>query len=105
MTIARDLRAFCRPPLGVPVSFGGVTNYTDDGSQICGNFDRPVQYDLGGGGGGAENAKPELRLPFNAFDPMPANGDHIEVDGVEYKTSHPREEDDGGFFVYELRQV
>ena len=100
---AADLRAFCRPPGGVPVVFNGTSTYPD-GQLVCGIFDRPVQMKLMGEGiGGAEVALPELRLPFNAFDPMPSARDTVTVDGVDYTVYPPTTEDDGAFLCYELK--
>jgi hypothetical protein len=97
----RDLRAFCRP-MGVPVSFGGVTTYPD-GEEIRGLFDRPQQIKLMDEGiGGMEIALPELRLPYNAFNPMPQANAVITVDGTVYTVSPATAEDDGGFFCYQL---
>jgi hypothetical protein len=96
-----DLRAFCRQ--GVPVSFKGVSTYADDGSPICGLFDRPVDFKLQTGGvEGVETALPELRLPCNAFSPMPQDGDQISVAGATYVCNQPQQEDDGAFFCYAL---
>ncbi len=107
----RDLRAFCRPPMGVPVSFAGVSAYADDGSPTAGLFDRPVAFRLADSGvGGIENAAPELRLPRNAFNPMPQSGDTVTVNDPDtgpatYTVSPPQQEEDGAIFVYELYAV
>ncbi len=103
---ARDLRAFCRPPMGVAVAFAGVSSYPDDGTLVCGLFDRPMdsspEY-------GTTVANPELRLPHNAFSPMPRDGSTITVtdDGIatQYLTGTPTAEEDGAFFAYQLRAV
>lgn len=96
----RDLRAFCST--GRPVTFQGVSAYPD-GVLIRGIVDRPVQMKLMEGGiGGVETATPELRLPCNAFNPMPQDGDSILVDGTEYTVTQPTAEDDGAFLCYEL---
>lgn len=88
--------------MGVGVSFNDVSSYPD-GSEICGLFDRPIQMKLGDAGiAGVESASPELRLPFDTFDPMPQSGDVITVDGVQYEVNQPTAEDDGAFLVYEL---
>ena len=99
---ASDLRAFCRP-MGVPVSFGGVSTYPDDGSPIQGLFDRPIGSKLAEDGiGGVESAVPELRLPYNAFSPMPQSGDTVTVDGTTYTVDQPTAEDDGAILCYAL---
>ena len=102
---ALQLRAFCRPPMGVPVSFGGVSTYADDGSPICGLFDRPQSMGLQEqGAGGVVAPASELRLPYNAFDPMPDDGDTVTVAGYDYLCGAPTAEDDGGFLCYALEQ-
>ena len=103
---ARDLRAFCRPPMGVPVAFAGVSTYPD-GSLVCGLFDRPIAEQLGyQGTSGVMSAAPELRLPSGTFQPMPDDGDVITVtdDGAvtRYTVGSPGAEDDGAFLVYTL---
>jgi hypothetical protein len=99
----RDLRTLCRDT-GVPVSFGSVSTYPDDGQPVMGIFDRPVGMKLAAEGiGGVENAAPELRLPFNAFSAMPQAGDAVTVDGVSYTVYQPTTEDDGAFLCYELK--
>ncbi|HSU19910.1 MAG TPA: hypothetical protein VLI45_09235 [Acidobacteriaceae bacterium] len=97
---ARDLRALCST--GPRVSFRAVSTYPD-GMPIHGLFDRPIQMKLMDSGiGGIESAKPELRLPFNTFNPMPEDGDTVVVEGTGYTVSTPTAEDDGAFLVYEL---
>lgn len=103
---ARDLRAFCRPPMGVPVAFAGVSTYPD-GQQVCGLFDRPIQIrEAYQDGGGIQSAGSELRLPFDAFSPMPQSGDQVLVTDngltTTYEVDAPTAEDDGAFLVYEL---
>jgi hypothetical protein len=106
----RNLRAFCRPPMGVPVSFAGVSKYSDDDSLICGLFDRPQSIDLGErNAAGMQAAKPTIRIPFNAFDPMPNSGDLITVTELrtptDYTVDPSTAEDDGAFRVYDLFRV
>lgn len=100
----RDLRAMCRPPMGVPVTFNGVSAYPDDGTPICGLYDRSIQLKLMDMGiGGMESALPELRLPFNAFSPMPTAGASVLVAGIPYTVNQPTAEDDGAFLCYSLK--
>jgi hypothetical protein len=100
---ARHLRALCST--GVAVSFQGTSSYAD-GVPVKGLFDRPVQMKFQEGGtGGVETACPELRLPFNAFNPMPQSGDELLVGGTGYKVNQPTAEDDGAFLVYELYEI
>jgi hypothetical protein len=101
----RDLRAFFRP-MGVPVAFGGVSTYPDDGSPVMGLLDTPLQIKLQDVGiGGAQVELPELRLPFNAFSPMPASRDTVTVDGTDYTVSAPTAEDDGAILCYQLNDL
>ena len=104
---ARDLRAICRT-MGVPVAFGAVSTYRD-GEPVRGLFDRPVQLKLMEGGvGGAEAPLPELRLPFNAFSPMPESGDTLALTDPNtgavtvYTVDQPTAEDDGALLCYGL---
>lgn len=98
----RDLRAFCRPPMGVPVAFAGVSTYPD-GTPVYGNFDKSSVIGFGDGGtAGIESGRPELRLPFNAFSPMPQSGDTITVEDTDWVCDQPYDEDDGAFQVYAL---
>jgi len=91
--------------MGVPVSFRGVSSY-GDGVPVRGLFDRPIAMKLEEGGiGGVESAIPELRLPFNAFQTMPQDGDQVLVDGCTYSVTQPTTEDDGAILVYELLDI
>ena len=100
-----DLRALFRQ-MGLPVSFEGVSTYSDNGEPIKGMLDRPVQMKLGESGiGAAEIDLPELRLPFDAFDTMPRSRDIVTVDGTQYKVDAPTAEDDGAIVCYALRRT
>ena len=106
----RDLRALCRQ-MGTPVSFAGVSIYPD-GEAVKGMIDSPVQIKLLDQGiGGVETDLPELRLPFNAFKPMPRRGDVVTVTDREtglqtaYRVNAPTAEDDGAFLAYSLNEV
>jgi hypothetical protein len=96
--------------MGVLVSFAGVSKYSDDGSAIRGLFDRPQSLDLGErGAAGMQAAAPELRLPFDAFSPMPNAGDIVTVTDLgvstDYTVDPPTAEDDGAFQCYRLLRV
>jgi hypothetical protein len=81
---------------GVPVNFQGVASK--------GNFDRPVDVKLSEQGfGGAIIATPAVRLPYNAFRPMPKSRDLVTVDGTDYTVSEPTSEADGAVVCYELK--
>ena len=100
---ATDLRAFCRD-LGVPVTFAGVSVYPDTGEPVKGLLDQPTQNRGGDQGfGGIDITVPELRLPFNAFSPMPRNKQAITVDGVAYTIADTSSEDDGAFLCFGLK--
>lgn len=101
----RNLRAFCRPPQGVPVVFAGVATYPD-GDAVCGLFNQPSSIDMmDRGTAGVESAHPELQLPFNAFDPMPHVKDIVNVGGTDYRVGKSTTEDDGAFVIYPLMRV
>ncbi len=107
---AGDLRALCRA-MGVLVSFEAVSSYPD-GEPVKGILDTPQQIKLAEGGiGGVEAVVPELRLPFNAFAPMPASGDTVTVTDPQtriataYTVNQPTAEDDGAFLCYELLET
>lgn len=81
---------------GVPVIFGGVTR--------LGNFDRPVEIkEADQGFGGVETAFPSIRLPYNAFSPMPDSGDVLQVNGAWYSISEPTAESDGAVVCFGLK--
>ena len=98
---AQDLRAFFRT--GPRVSFTGKSTYPD-GQPIQGLFDRPMQNKLADqGGGGIDIGLPEIRLPFNAFNPMPRSKETITVDGKSYTIADVGAEDEGAIVVYGLK--
>lgn len=91
--------------MGALVTFAGVSTYPD-GVPIRGNLDRPMSIGMTDGGiGGAQMSAPELRLPYNAFDPMPDAGDVLEIDGVPYQVTTPTAEDDGAVLIYEVSRI
>lgn len=101
----RTLRAFCRPPQGVPVVFAGVSTYPD-GDTVCGLFDASSSIGFGDRGtAGIESERPELRLPCNAFTTMPKARDTVTVNGTSYRVEQPYAEDDGAFLVYGLMRL
>lgn len=91
--------------MGPQVAFRGVTHYPD-GFPIKGNFDRTSQNVLAEQGfGGVDLPRAQVSLPFNAFSPMPTNGDPITVGGIAYKVADTTLEDDGGFVCYDLERA
>jgi len=92
---AADIAVFFAD-FAVPVVFGGVT--------AQGILDAPIQTGLADQTfGGLEIAKPEVRLPFNAFSPMPVQRQAITVNGVSYTVSDPTAESDGLVVCYRLK--
>lgn len=84
---------------GVPVFFGSQ-------GPVQGNFDQPVQIKLADEGfGGTETTMPEVRLPYNAFSPMPTEGDVITVNGTQYSVSEKTAESDGAVVCHTLKAV
>jgi hypothetical protein len=84
---------------GVPVFFGSQ-------GPVKGIFDRPMQIKLADDGfGGTETGMPEVRLPYNAFSPMPTEGDVITVDGTQYSVSEKTREGDGAVVCHSLKAV
>jgi hypothetical protein len=80
----------------VAVAFGG--------NNAKGNFDRPLEIKLGSHGfGGVETELPAVRLPYNAFSPMPTNDDTITVDGTVYTVAEVTAEGDGSVVCIELK--
>ena len=99
-----DLRVFCRD-MGVPVSFMGLSKYPDTGEPIKALRDQSFETKLGDQGFGAIDVQViEIRLPFDAFKPMPEPEDTIAVEGRQYVVADIGEEDDGAFTVYKLRK-
>ncbi len=90
-----DLPAFFAD-MGVEVTFHGAT--------AMGLLENPIQIKLADRGfGGFETQMPQVRLPHNAFTPMPAETDQISVDGVAYSVSEPSAEGDGKIICYSLK--
>lgn len=82
--------------MGVAVTFGGST--------VQGLFDKPTQIKLSDQGfGGVETGFPAVRLPYNAFSPMPINGQSITVDGTVYTVAEVTAESDGKIVCLELK--
>jgi hypothetical protein len=93
---AADLGVFFSGDFTVPVVFAGVT--------AQGIYDGPIKSGLEVQGfGGMEITQPELRLPFNAFSPMPVQRQAITVNGVAYTVSDPTAESDGLVLCYALK--
>lgn len=81
---------------GVAVQFGG--------SSAMGIFDQPTTVRLDAHGfGGIETDQPSLKLPANAFNPMPKSQDNLTVDGVEYAVMSRTAADDAAIMVYALK--
>lgn len=93
-----DLPAFFAD-MGVPVLFGSQPAQK-------GLFDQPAQIKLADEGfGGVETGMPEVRLPYNAFSPMPTEKDVITVNGTQYTVSEVTAEGDGAVACLYLKAV
>lgn len=83
---------------GVSVVFNGVT--------VKGIFENPVKSSLEDQGfGGINLNRPAVRLPYNAFSPMPQTTSAITVNGVNYTIADEASDDDGAFVTYPLKAV
>jgi hypothetical protein len=83
---------------GVPVIFNG--------RQAMGNLDNPMAVKLADQGyGGVVTELPSIRLPHNAFRPMPRPNDRILVDGQDYSVTEPAAQEDGAVVMYELKRT
>jgi hypothetical protein len=81
---------------GVPVQFNG--------SIAQGIFDQPEVIRLADRGfGGVEAANPAIKLPYNAFNPMPASRDTLVVDGQTYTVIEHTTDGDGAIITYALK--
>jgi hypothetical protein len=99
MTIFRsdDLPIFF-DAFGVVVQFNGTSanGILDSGNQI-------VLADHGFGG--IEADKPTIKIPGNAFNPMPTTGDNLTVDGDEYTVASFTNDTDGAIWSYALKEA
>jgi hypothetical protein len=83
---------------GVAVIFGSNT--------VLGNLDRPQQIKLADQGfGGVETQLPLVHLAYNAFSPMPEEGDAVNVDGTAYTVAERTTESDGAVVCLALKAV
>jgi len=83
---------------GVPVIFADKT--------VLGNRDRPVQIKLADQGfGGIETAFPSVEIAYNAFSPMPDEGDAVNVDGTAYAVAESTTQGDGAVVCLTLKAV
>lgn len=81
---------------GDSVVFGGVT--------ASGALDEPVEIVVADQGfGGIESSMPSVRIPFNAFDPMPEADDAITVNGTEYLVGKVTAIGDGAIVQIQLK--
>lgn len=91
----------------LPAFFGDFgVDVTFNGSTALGLMDNPIVIKLADRGfGGFETQMPTVRLPYNAFAPMPVETDQVAVDGVFYTVSEPTAEGDGKIICYALKKV
>lgn len=89
--------------LGIFFAAFGVTVEYGTGT-AKGVFDQPEVVRLADHGfGGVEATNPTLKLPFNAFDPMPQTRDALLVDGRGYTVNTRTTDGDGAIVVYTLK--
>ena len=84
--------------------FGKDTSVEFGGVMTPGIFNQPQKITLADRGfGGFDAVVPTVTLPFNAFSPMPAEMDTINVGGQNYIITEQTAESDGGVIVYSLK--
>jgi hypothetical protein len=98
-----DLRVFCRD-MGACVTFGFVSTYSD-GEPVKGNLNQPGKDAMFGDTVNVKDQEFCLELPYNAFDPFPAQGDLLIVDGMQYKVRSTDPQSDGGIVEIKLRKL
>jgi hypothetical protein len=75
-----------------------------NGSMVKGILDKPQKTALQDEGfGGISTNRTTIRLPYNAFSPMPEPGEVIYVDGTEYAIADEEADTDGAFVWYPLK--
>ena len=105
-----DLRAFCRPPMGVPVEFADVSTYPD-GQAVCGLFDRPVQmvHRRSGSWGDRNRQSHNCACRSMLSPPCRKASDLILITDAglitEWRVNQPTAEADGAFLVYDLERT
>jgi hypothetical protein len=83
-------------------AFGVTVEYGTGAAQ--GLFDQPQVIRLADHGfGGVEADNPTVKLPFNAFDPMPSNLDTLIVDGRTYSVIDHTTDGDAAIITYALK--
>lgn len=86
--------------------FGKETAVTFSGVTVPGILDQPESVHLGDRGFGGINATlPVVRLPYNAFSPMPKNTDRLVVAGQAYTVTERTAESDGAILAYSLKKA
>jgi hypothetical protein len=96
MTFRSNDLAFMFAAFGVTVEYGF--------SSAKGIFDQPEVIRLADHGfGGVEATNPSIKLPFNAFDPMPSNLDSLIVDGRTYTVLDHTADGDGAIITFMLK--
>lgn len=75
-----------------------------DGVSAAGAMDEPMDIVIADQGfGGIESSMPSVRVPFNAFDPMPEADDSITVNGVVYTVGKVTAIGDGAIVSIQLK--
>ena len=62
-----------------------------------------IQLNTDQGFGGVRVAFPAVRLPYNAFSPMPDEDDAVNVDGTDYRVAEVTSESDGAVVCLDLK--
>lgn len=84
--------------MGVPVVFGGIN--------VNGLLNKPIATKLADEGfGGISMQQTTIELPYNAFNPMPEQGQTIVVAGISYTIADEAADVDGAFLRYPLKAV
>jgi hypothetical protein len=96
--------AFGDSDLGVFVGEGEPVQFA--GFLAKGIFNKPKATKLADEGfGGFSMNVPTIELPYNAFDPMPEQGDSITVGKTNYTIADEAADIDGAFVRYPLKAV
>jgi hypothetical protein len=91
--------------LGVFVGEGEVVQFGAQPS-AKGIFNKPIATKLADAGfGGFSVNVPTIELPYNAFSPMPEQGQTIIVAGTSYTIADEAADIDGAFVRFPLKAV
>lgn len=75
-----------------------------NGTTVACAFDEPMEIVVADAGfGGIESAQPCIRVPFNAWNPMPEEDDAITVNGTNYTVAKRTALGDGAVMQLSLK--